>query len=285
MNALKTVILLGALTGLVLGAGYYLGGEDGLFIALIVAAVMNFGSYWFSDRLVLRMYRARVLEPQESPYLHRIVEDLASRAGIAKPRIAMVEMPVPNAFATGRNERHAVVAVSPSIMEALSEPELRAVLAHELGHVKNRDILISSVAATLAGVISYLAHMAIFFGGGSRSREGGNILGIIAFAVLTPVMALIIQMAISRSREFGADTAGARISGSPKDLASALQKLDAIAHRMPLRGQPKHEATAHLFIVNPFKTSLIQRIFSTHPPMDERIARLEDMSRSGSHLT
>lgn len=278
MNALKTVILLGALTGLILGAGYYFAGEEGLVFAFIIAIIINFSSYWFSDRIVLRMYRAKVVEPQESPYLHRIIDDLVHRAGMAKPKVAIVKMPVPNAFATGRNEHHAVVAVTPSIMEVLSEPELRAVLAHELGHVKNRDILISSVAATLAGVISYLAQMVIFFGGGSRDREGGNILGLIAFAILTPIMAMIIQMAISRAREFGADSVGAKISGSPQDLATALAKLDTIAHRMPLKGQPKHEATAHLFIVNPFKASIIQRIFSTHPPMEERIARLEDMT-------
>jgi heat shock protein HtpX len=276
MNALKTVLLLGALTGLVLGAGYYIGGQDGLTFAFVIAVIMNFGSYWFSDKIVLRMYRAKIVEPQEAPVLHRIVDDLVARAGMAKPGIAVVDLPVPNAFATGRNQHHAVVAVTPSLVRALDEPELRAVIAHELGHVKNRDILVSSVAAALAGVVSYLAQMVIFFGGG-RDREGGNALGLIAFVILTPIMAAIIQLAISRAREFGADEAGAEMCGSPRDLASALQKLDAIAHRMPLAGQPKHEATAHLFIINPFKTSLIRRLFSTHPSLEERLERLESM--------
>lgn len=278
MNMLKTVFLLGALTGLVLGAGYYFGGEQGLTIAFIIAVVMNAGSYWFSDRIVLRIYRAKVVTPEQAPYLHRIIDDLVSRAGMTKPKIAIVNLPVPNAFATGRNKHHAVVAVSPSITEVLSEPELRAVLAHELGHIKNRDILISSAAATLAGVISYLAQMVIWFGGGGRSREGGNVFGLLAFAILTPLMATIIQLAISRTREFGADAESAAITGDPNDLANALRKLDQIAHRTPLKGQPKHEATAHMFIVNPFKSSLLMRLFSTHPPMEERIAKLEEMA-------
>jgi heat shock protein HtpX len=277
MNALKTVLLLGALTGLVLGAGYYIGGQEGLAFAFVIAAIMNFGSYWFSDKIVLRMYGAKIAEPQEVPNLHRIVEDLASRAGMAKPGIAVVDLPVPNAFATGRNQHHAVVAVTPSLVRALDEPELRAVIAHELGHVKNRDILISSVAAALAGAVSYLAQMVIFFGGG-RDREGGNAFGLIAFVILTPIMAAIIQLAISRAREFGADAAGAEMCGSPRNLASALQKLDAIAHRMPLGGQPKHEATAHLFIVNPFRMSFLARLFSTHPSLEERLERLERMA-------
>ncbi|MBD3251820.1 M48 family metalloprotease [Candidatus Uhrbacteria bacterium] len=276
MNGLKTVILLGALTGLVMGAGYYFGGENGLMFAFLFTILMNVGSYWFSDKIVLRMYGANVVTAEEQPALHRIVDDLVQRANMMKPRIAIVNMPVPNAFATGRNQKHAVVAVTPSIMQALSEPELRAVIAHELGHVLNRDILVSSVAATLAGVISYLAQFVLFFGGG-RDRNGGNLIGLLMFAILTPLMATIIQLAISRTREFGADDKGAQISGSPQDLASALAKLDRIAHQMPLKGQPKHEATAHLFIVNPFKGGLIQRVFSTHPPMEERIARLEDM--------
>lgn len=275
MNLLKTAALLGALTALVMAAGYYIAGNDGLTVALIFAILMNFGSYWFSDKIVLKMYGAKIVEPNEAPMLHRIVDDLTGRAGMKKPKVAIVNLPVPNAFATGRNQHHAVVAVTPSIMQALDESELRAVIAHELGHVLNRDILISSVAATLAGVISYIAQMAFFFGG-SRDREGG-VVGMIVMVILTPIMAAIIQMAISRAREFGADERGARISGSPTDLARALEKLDGIAHRMPLQGQAKHEATAHLFIVNPFKSSLLMRLFSTHPPLEERIARLREM--------
>ena len=277
MNGLKTTLLLGGLTGLILAFGYYVGGQDGILMALIFAIIMNFGSYWFSDRLVLSMYHAKIVSETEAPQLHRIIDDLTHRAGMTKPRIAIIDLPVPNAFATGRNEKHAVVAVTTSIMRVLDERELRAVLAHELGHVKNRDILISSVAATLAGVISYMAQMIFFFGGGGRDRDGGNPLAALALVILSPIMAMIIQMAISRTREYEADKRGASFCGNPMDLAHALKKLDQVSHQMPLQGQPKHEATAHLFIVNPFASSIISRLFSTHPEVEDRIARLERM--------
>lgn len=276
MNTLKTTILLGLLTAIILGFGQYFGGQDGLFVALILSIVMNIGSYWFSDRFVLGMYGAKVLEPNEEPGLQSMVRDIAARAGLPMPRVAIVHgMPGPNAFATGRNPAHAVVAVSPSLMQILDERELRAVLAHEMGHVKNRDILICSIAATLAGVVSYLANMAMFFGG-NRDREGGNLLAMLFMIILTPLMAAMIQFAISRSREYGADDRGAEYA-DPHALASALRKLDAAARHMNLVGKPKHEATASLFIVNPFRASFLQKLLSTHPPIEERIARLEGM--------
>lgn len=276
MNTLKTTILLGLLTAIILGFGQYFGGQDGLFVALIVSIVMNIGSYWFSDRFVLGMYGAKVLEPNEEPGLQSMVRDIAARAGLPMPRVAIVHgMPGPNAFATGRNPAHAVVAVSPSLMQILDERELRAVLAHEMGHVKNRDILICSIAATLAGVVSYLANMAMFFGG-NRDREGGNPLAMLFMVILTPLMAAMIQFAISRSREYGADDRGAEYA-DPHALASALRKLDAAARHMNLVGKPKHEATASLFIVNPFRASFLQKLLSTHPPIEDRIARLEGM--------
>lgn len=275
LNTLKTTLLLGLLTGLILGFGQYFGGREGVWIALVFAIIMNVGSYWFSDRFVLGMYGAKTLEPNEEPRLQGIVRDLAMRAGLPMPRVAIVHgMPGPNAFATGRNPSHAVVAVSPSLMQILDEQELRAVLAHEMGHIKNHDILISCVAATLAGVISSLANMAMFFGGG-RNREGSNPLAMLVMVVLTPIVAMMIQFAISRSREYGADDRGSEYADA-RTLASALRKLESTARRMNLVGDPKHEATAHLFIVNPFRSSLIQRLFSTHPPIEERIARLEN---------
>jgi heat shock protein HtpX len=282
MGKLKTAALLGGLTALVLAVGYYFGGEQGALIALVISAVMNFGSYWFSDKIVLSMYKAKEIPSGERPDLHAMVDELARNAGIPKPRLYMVDLPVPNAFATGRNEKHAAVAVTQGILSILDANELRAVLAHELSHVKNRDILISSVAATLAGAISYLAQMVYFTGAlGGRSngdsRGGGNALGAIAILILTPVIATLLHLAVSRSREYMADETGARISGDPRSLASALRKLHRSSLARPLAGEPKYEATAHLFIVNPFKSSLIMSLFSTHPPVDERIRRLEEI--------
>ena len=281
MNALKTTILLAALSALIMMIGYGFGGREGMTIAFIIAIVMNFGSYWFSDKIVLRMYSARILEQNEAPDLHRIIDELVSRAGMQKPRIALVDLPVPNAFATGRNQSHAVVAVTSSLFKALNEKELRAVLAHELGHVKNNDILISSIAATLATVISYLAQMGMFFGGGGRDRERGGGLEMLLMIILAPVMAAIIQMAISRSREYGADERSAQFTGNPLDLASALEKIETYSERAQLSPEPKEQATAHLFIVNPFNASVISRLFSTHPPIEERIAKLQEMAQKG----
>ena len=266
-----------------LAVGFYVGGQNGALIALILSAVMNLGSYWFSDKIILAIYRAKEIPQKENPQLHAIVEELAQKAKIPKPKLYLVDLPVPNAFATGRNENHAVVAVTSGILKLLSEEELRGVLAHELSHIKNKDILISSIAATLAGAISYLAQMAYFagmFGGGSRdgSRSGGNTLGMIALLILTPIIATLLHLAISRSREYLADETGADISKDSHSLANALKKLHSYSRAHPLIGEPKYEATAHLFIVNPFKPSLLMSLFSTHPPMEERVKRLEAMS-------
>lgn len=275
MNQLKTVLLLGLLTGLFLFVGYATGGEEGLTLALGLAVVMNFASYWFSDKLVLSMYHAKELPRESRPELHSMLEELASKAGLPKPRLYLVDLPAPNAFATGRNAKHAVVAVSNSIVELLTRDELRAVLAHELSHVKNKDILVSSIAATLAGALSYIAQIAYRFGGSRNNR--GNAVALLILLILTPIIATLIHLAVSRSREYLADESGAKVSGMPFALASALKKLDAYSKQHPIEAQPKQEATAHLFIVNPFKASSLAALFSTHPPMEERIKRLETM--------
>lgn len=279
MNRLKTTILLGGLTGLVIAMGYYFGGQNGALVALLLSALMNLGSYWFSDKIVLALYKAKEISLEESPKLHLMVEKLAQKANLPKPKLYLVPLPVPNAFATGRNEKHAVVAVTSGILQLLNENELRGVLAHELSHIKNRDILISSIAATLAGAISYLAQMAYFAGmftGNSRNeRGGGNGFGMITLLILTPIIATLLHLAVSRSREYLADETGSRISKDPLSLASALKKLHQSSRAHPLVGEPKYEATAHLFIVNPFKPSLLMSLFSTHPPVEERVKRLE----------
>ncbi len=275
----KTFLLLSILTGLILGAGYFIGGQNGVIIALMLAAVMNFVSYWFSDRIVLAMYKAKPLPENIHPQLHASVRKIAEKMHIPMPRLYMVNLPVPNAFATGRNKEHAVVAVSPSILELLNERELEGVLAHELSHIQNRDILISSIAATLAGALSYLSQIAYYgmlFSGGKDDRgQRGNPLVAILMIVITPIIATLLHLAISRSREFLADETGAKAIGASEGLASALLKLHGYSKQHPLIGQPKHEATAHLFIVNPFKPSVLLRLFSTHPPVEERVKRLE----------
>lgn len=291
MNGIKTTILLATLTGILVAIGGALGGQQGMLIALVVAGVMNFFSYWFSDKIVLRMYGAQEVDEREAPELYGMVRELAERAGMPMPRVYIIPQEQPNAFATGRNPSHAAVAVTQGILRLLSRDELRAVLAHELGHVKNRDILISSVAATIAGAISMLANMlqwgAMFGGLGGRSDEegggGGNIVGLLATIIIAPIVALIVQMAISRTREFSADAAGARLSGTPMSLANALRKLDAYAHRIPMTtGNP---GTAHLFIVHPFTGGGLMRLFSTHPSTEERVARLEAMAMGGMRPT
>jgi heat shock protein HtpX len=277
-NTLKTTLFLGLLTGLLLAFGRLAGGTAGLQIALVLAVVMNVGSYWFSDKIVLAMYRARPLDEREAPDLYRIVRTLAQRAGIPVPRVYLIPGDSPNAFATGRNPQNAVVAVTEGILRILSVEELEGVLAHEIGHVKNRDILISSIAAMIGGAITMLAHMvqwSAMFGGMSRDdRDGGSPLGALAMALLAPIAAALIQMAVSRSREYQADQTGARLNGNPLALASALQKLAVASGRVPL---PATEATAHLFIVNPLNGQFLQNLFSTHPPIEERIRRLHDM--------
>ena len=279
-NQLKTTVLLAALTVLIVLIGRMFGGNQGMMIAFVFAMVMNFGSYWFSDKIVLAMYRAKELTPTEAPEIHQMVDELAQRGGLPKPRIYMIPSETPNAFATGRNPEHAVVAVTQGIVRLLDDDELKGVLAHELGHVKNRDILIGSIAATLAGVVMMLASMARFaaiFGfGGSDDDDGGGIIGLILMSILAPLAAMLIQMAISRSREFLADQTGARLAGNPRSLASALEKLATASKRIPM--QQASQATAHMFIVNPLSGGGFTKWFSTHPPVEERVRRLRAMA-------
>lgn len=273
MNNFKTTLLLGALTGLVVGCGYYFGGQNGAIIALLISVFMNFTSYWYSHKIVLAMYRAKEMHQDEHSKIHRMVEELSENAGIPKPKLYIVDLPVPNAFATGRNEHNSVVAVSPAILDLLSDEELRGVLAHELGHIKNKDILISTIAATLAGTISYIAQM-VYFNGGNREGRN-NIFGVIAMTIVTPLLAGILRMAVSRSREYLADETGAKMARDSGGLSNALKKLHSYSEQNKVIGEPRHEATAHMFIVNPFKGSTLLSLFSTHPPMHERVRRLE----------
>jgi heat shock protein HtpX len=280
-NSIKSVLLLATLTGLLVVMGRVIGGNAGMIIAFGLAVVMNFASYWFSDQIALKMAGARELSPSEAPELYQIVEELAYRSGLPMPRVAIVESPSPNAFATGRDPNHALVAVTTGILQILNRSELMAVLGHELGHVKNRDILVSSIAATIAGAITMVAQMlqfAAFFGGlGSRDGdgEGTNPLAALALIILAPIAAMVIQMAISRSREYGADDTGAHIVGDPLALASALEKLEAWSKRVPL---PVNPAAAHLFIVNPLSGQALASLFSTHPPIQDRVRRLRQMA-------
>ncbi len=274
-NTLKTFILMAALTGLFMVGGQILGGRQGMVLALVIALVMNFFAYWNSDKMALAMNKAREVSEAEAPELHQIVARLAQRAGLPKPRVYIVDNPTPNAFATGRNPEHAAVAVTTGIMQVLNKEELEGVLGHELGHIKNRDILISSIAAVMAGAISYLATMAqwamIFGGGRSDDEGGGNPIAMLLMMIVAPLAASLIQMAISRSREYIADRTGAEICGHPKALASALQKLSTYNKQRPMQVNP---ASAQMYIVNPLKSGAIAGLFSTHPPMEERIRRL-----------
>ena len=278
---LRTTLLLAALTGLIMLIGQWLGGSQGMVIAFVFAVVMNFGSYWFSDKIVLAAYGAREVSEAEAPTLYRIVHNLALREEIPMPRLYIIPSQAANAFATGRNPQHAAVAVTEGILRLMNERELTGVLAHELSHVRNRDILISTIAATLAGVIMMIADMArwgAIFGGMHRddNREGGGgIISLIAMSILAPIAAMIIQMAVSRTREYAADETGARISGDPVGLASALEKLSAAAEQIPLDASPQ---TSHLFIVNPLSGRSFMQLFSTHPPLEDRVARLLAMA-------
>ena len=282
-NLLKTAVLLAALTSLVVLIGGAIGGQQGMVIAFVLAIAMNFGSYWFSDRIVLAMYGARPIDESQAPDLYRVVRRLTSKAGIPMPRVYLIPNDTPNAFATGRSPEHAAVAVTEGIMRMLDDDELEGVLAHELSHVKNRDTLIMTVAATLAGVITYLAHMAqwaAIFGGSRRDDDeggGGGALGALLMAILAPIAAMLIQLAISRAREFQADASGAQLAGRPWGLAKALEKLDMASKVAPMQATP---ATAHLFIVNPLTGSGFATLFSTHPPIAERVARLRAMASS-----
>lgn len=284
MNTLKTTLLMALLTVLLVSLGGALGGRGGMGIALVMAAGMNFFSYWFSDKMVLSMYGAQEINESDDPRYYGVVRRLAQRAGLPMPRVYLINTETPNAFATGRNPQHAAVAATSGILRILNEDELAGVMAHELAHVKNRDILISSIAATFAGAITYLAHMAqfaaIFGGGRNDDDEGGGIFGMILMAILAPIAAMLVQMAISRSREFGADAGGASISGTPLALANALQKLEMGNQQIPMEATT---ATAHMFIVNPLTGGGLMSLFSTHPPMAERIARLQEIARTHSY--
>ncbi len=272
----RTASLLALLSSLFMFAGYGLGGEAGMITAFLFAIIFNFGSYWYSDKIVLRMYKA---QPSEDKALHKMVEELADEANLPKPKVYEVGMREPNAFATGRNPENSAVVVTQGIKEILNKDELEAVLAHEMAHIKNRDILVSTMAATLAAAITQLAFMArwaMIFGGGRRDRNE-NPLGMIMMLILAPIAATVIRLAISRTREFGADYTGALISHKPESLASALEKISSSAKAHPMRGG--NSATAHMFIVNPFGGSALMKLFATHPPVEERTKKLRSMSR------
>jgi len=283
MNRVKTAMLLATLTALLIWAGQALGGEQGLLLGLGFALVMNVGSYWYSDKIVLRMYGAQEVTEAEAPELFGIVRNLAQAGQIPMPKVYVIPEEAPNAFATGRNPQHAAVAVTQGLMRLMTRDEITGVLAHELGHVKNRDTLIMVVAATIGGAISMIANIAqwgmIFGGGRSSDDEGSHPAAALVGIIVAPIAAMLIQMAISRSREYLADEQGARLSGNPLALASALRKIQGYSQQAPMHhGGP---ATAHLFIINPFSAGAFAKMFSTHPPTEERIARLEQMARSG----
>ncbi|MBT0665206.1 zinc metalloprotease HtpX [Geobacter pelophilus] len=277
MNALRTTFLMALMTTLLVIAGGAIGGKNGMAFALIMATVMNFVSYWFSDKIVLTMYGARQVEEAEAPDLVSIVRQLAIQAGMPLPKVYLIDSPTPNAFATGRNPEHAAVAATTGIMRILTREELMGVMAHELSHVKHRDILIQSIAATFAGAITYLANMAqwaaIFGGGRDRDEEGGG-FSMLLMAILAPIAAMLIQMAISRAREYEADRGGAELSHNPLYLAAALRKLHMANQQIPMDANP---ASAHMFIVNPLTGGGLMSMFSTHPPIEERVRRLETM--------
>jgi heat shock protein HtpX len=277
MNALKTVFLMTLMMMLFLLVGGLLGGRDGLMIAFIFSLVMNFFSYWFSDKIVLSMYGAREVTEREAPQLYRLVRKLTQNAGLPMPKVYVIDNPNPNAFATGRNPQNAAVAVTTGILRILNDDELEGVLAHELAHVKHRDILLATIVATFVGTITFISRMAgwtMMFAGGSRDREdNGNLVASLVLMIVAPIAALLLQLAISRSREFMADEGGAKISGKPLSLASALRKLEQAAQIVPMHNA--NPSTAHLFIVNPLRGGGIAKLFSTHPPIEERIQRLE----------
>jgi heat shock protein HtpX len=274
-NRIRTTILLAVMTALIIWIGQYFGGQQGMIIALLIAAGMNFFSYWFSDKIVLKMYRAQEVSPEQAPQVYEIVKSLAENAGLPMPKVYVIPKDAPNAFATGRNPEHAVVAVTRGLLNLMDHDEVKGVLAHELAHVKNRDILIGSIAATMAGAIMVLANMARFSallgGRGGDGDRGGGAIGLIAMSIMAPFAAMIIQMAISRSREYLADATGARFAGTPEGLASALEKLGRYSKRIPMDANP---STAHMFIVNPLSGRSMMSLFSTHPPLEERIVRL-----------
>lgn len=284
MNALRTTLLLAGLTVLLVLVGKALGGTAGMVIALVFAGVMNVGSYWFSDKLVLSMYGAKPVSQQDAPELYDTVRFLAQRAGMPMPKVYIMQSETPNAFATGRSPNHAAVAATTGLLRIMNRDELAGVLGHELSHVRHRDTLVSAIAATMAGAIAMIANMAqwaMLFGGFGRSDDdegAGGLIGALAMMILAPLAATLIQLAVSRSREYGADRGGAELTGHPLWLASALRKLESANRSEPMQAAVQHPSTAHLFIVNPLSGHKLAQLFSTHPPTDDRIRRLEDMA-------
>jgi len=282
-NLLKTAVLMAAITALFMAIGSLLGGRQGMMLALLVALGMNFFSYWFSDALVLKMYNAKQVDETSAPQFYRMVQELAANAQLPMPKVYLIEEDAPNAFATGRNPEHAAVAATTGILRVLTERELRGVMAHELAHVRHRDILISTISATMAGAISMLANFAMFFGGrDSEGRSTNPLVGILVM-ILAPIAAGLIQMAISRAREFEADRGGAEISGDPRALASALQKIHRFAQGIPLEAAERHPETAQMMIMNPLSGGGLRGMFSTHPSTEERVERLLAMAPAAAH--
>jgi heat shock protein HtpX len=280
MSYFRTAILLAALTALFMGIGYLVGGQGGMLIALAVAGAMNLFAYWNSDKMVLRMYGAREVDARSAPELYAMTSELAANAGLPMPRVFIMDNPQPNAFATGRNPQNAAVAVTTGLLKTVDRDELAGVIAHELGHIKNRDTLLMTMTATIAGAISMLANFGFYFGG--RSNDSGNIgfIGTLLLVILGPLAAGLVQMAISRTREYAADRAGAEISRSPMALASALQKIAGAAHRIPNVEAERNPASAHLFIVNPLSGARMDNLFSTHPNVENRVAALQEVARA-----
>jgi heat shock protein HtpX len=279
MNYLRTAILLAGLTALFMGVGYLIGGTTGALIALVVAAAMNLLSYWNADTLVLSMHGAQEVDARTAPDLVHLVSELASRAGLPMPRVYLMDNPQPNAFATGRNPEHAAVAVTTGLLNTLNHEEVAGVLSHELAHIRNRDTLTMTITATIAGAISMLAQFGLFFGGGHRNNNGVGLIGTIAMVILAPLAAMLVQMAISRTREYAADNMGARIAGHTEGLSSALMKISNAAHQIENDTAERNPATAHLFIINPLSGHRMDNLFSTHPSTENRIAALNELAR------
>lgn len=277
-NMLKTAVLMAAITALFMFIGQMLGGTSGMWLALVVAVAMNFFSYWFSDRIVLRMYNAQEVDERTAPQFVRMVRELAGRAGLPMPRVYLIDEAAPNAFATGRNPDHAAVAATTGLVRTLTEREVRGVMAHELAHVRHRDILISTISATMAGAIGMLANFGMMFGGRDAEGRPANPIAALLVALLAPLAASLIQMAISRSREFEADRGGAEISGDPQALAAALQKIQRYAQGIPMAGAERHPETAQMMIMNPLSAGGLRSLFSTHPATEDRVERLLQMA-------
>jgi heat shock protein HtpX len=279
MNTLRTGMLMAALMGLFLAAGYLLGREQGMLIAFVMAAGMNLFAYWNADKMVLRMHGAKQVDRQSAPEFYGMVEELSQRAGLPMPKVYIMENPQPNAFATGRNPQNAAVAATTGLLRILDRDEVAGVMAHELAHVKNRDTLVMTMTATIAGAISMLANFGMFFGGGGRDRNPFGVIGVILMVILAPLAAMLVQMAISRTREYGADRGGAEISGQPMALASALAKISGAAHRIENPSAEANPATAHMFIINPLSGQRMDGLFSTHPDPRNRIDALKQLAR------